>query len=121
DHRLRTEEERVFLDTLGELLDNTPKALTDLHAAEGHTRSIQSDRFVFELLQNARDAAARAGSYRPSPRVLLRLHSDTLLVANDGAPFSAAGYNAIRGIGKSPKPGDYSDAPAPIGRKVIGF
>src|SRR5438552_7398307 len=107
----------VFLDTLRGLLDNTPKALGDLYAAEENVRQVYSDRFVSELLQNARDAAARRG--RGRPRAMLALEGNVLLVANDGEPFTRGGYEAITGIGRSPKttPG----GPKLIGKKGIGF
>ena len=61
--------EEVFRNTLSGLLDNTAKALTDLFAAEDNTRQVYSDRFVFELLQNARDAAARGTPSSPRVRI----------------------------------------------------
>lgn len=120
----------VLLETLQNLLMNTPKALGDLYAAEENVRQVYSDRFVFELLQNARDAAARqparwaaATEGERGPRALLRLDGDVLLVANEGEPFTRGGYEAVTGIGRSPKRGEPRAAGAPrlIGKKGIGF
>ena len=95
------DERAVFRDTLHALLDNTPNALEDLYGAEESVRQIYSDRFVFELLQNARDAAARprnAGVESGRLRALLLLTENALIVANDGEPFTFLGYEALTGI-----------------------
>ena len=115
-------EEKVFDHTLSLLLDTSPKVLTDLYNAEDSTREVYSDRFVFELLQNARDAAARSTS--TAPKVRFQLTPDALLVANHGAPFTNEGYEAITGIGKSEKNRSENAAAVGvrlIGRKGIGF
>lgn len=111
--------DEVFLDTLAQLLGNTPKAITDIFGAEDNTRQVYSDRFLFELLQNARDAAARSPC--EAPRVRIEIRPDALLVANDGAPFELGGYEAVTGISKSPKRGSVGNGPRLIGKKGIGF
>ncbi len=114
------DQSQVFRDTLRALLDNQAKVLTDVRGAEDSTRQVYSDRFLFELLQNARDAAARGD--HESPRALFLLTIDALIVANDGAPFDRDGYEAITGIGQSRKGGaEPSEGPRLIGRKGIGF
>jgi hypothetical protein len=116
-------EEEVFLATIKELVGNRPSTLTDLHAAEESVRQVYSDRFVFELLQNARDAAALVRGCRA--RVLLLLRDDALVVANDGAPFTRKGIEGIKGFGKSSKSGEAvefgPETMRLIGRKGIGF
>lgn len=81
-------------------------ANNELRIAEGGYR----DRQLLELVQNAVDAARDGGH-----RVEVRLGSDTLYVANDGAPFDADGVRAIMGSDLSPKHDER------IGRFGIGF
>lgn len=117
---LAPDEPTVFQDTLKALLRNEAKIHTDLRGAEDSTRQVYSDRFLFELLQNARDAAA--GAERSRARASFRLGRDALAVANDGASFDRGGYEAITGIGKSGKSAlDLAGGPRLIGRKGIGF
>ena len=114
-------EEKVFDHTLSLLLDTSPKVLTNLYNAEDSTREVYSDRFVFELLQNARDAAARSTS--PAPKVRFQLTPDAFSL-QAACPFHRESYEAITGIGKSEKNRSENAAAVGvrlIGRKGIGF
>ncbi|GAA2199970.1 sacsin N-terminal ATP-binding-like domain-containing protein [Sinomonas flava] len=69
-----------------------------------------ADRQLFELVQNAIDAARDGGG-----RIAVHLTSKTLYVANDGAPFTADGVRAVMASDLSRKDDDR------IGRFGIGF
>ncbi len=117
----------VAEDTLADLLDTPPQMLMDLRFAELEARRVAEDQVLVELLANARDAAVSHQGSTP-PRVRLARDGDALLVANDGAPWSRAGYEAVRRIGGSPKqrlpspggPGQPVVALS-LGRHGIGF
>jgi superfamily II DNA or RNA helicase len=81
-------------------------ANNELRIAEGG----YSRRQLFELLQNAVDAARTGGG-----RIEVLLSPDALYVANDGAPFTADGVRAIMSSDLSPKDDEQ------IGRFGIGF
>jgi superfamily II DNA or RNA helicase len=81
-------------------------ANNELRIAEGGYR----DRQLYELVQNAVDAAREGGH-----RLEVRLADDTLYVANDGAPFDEQGVRAVMASDLSPKDDDR------IGRFGIGF
>lgn len=70
------------------------------------------DRHVFELIQNAADAAKEAGG---EGRVELRLTARHLYVANDGAPLRLRGIETLLASHISDKVGDE------IGRFGLGF
>ncbi len=72
-------------------------------------------REILELLQNANDAAAKAGE-RGS--VHFELLPAGLIAANTGAPFSQAGVASLRLPHTSPKPGE---GPQMVGNKGLGF
>lgn len=81
-------------------------ANNELRIAEGGYRNRQ----LYELLQNAVDAAQDGGG-----RLEVRLTADTLYVANDGAPFDEPGVKAVMASDLSPKNDER------IGRFGIGF
>jgi hypothetical protein len=88
----------------------------DANTEEDHARGHYRDRVVVELLQNAADAAARAGV---QGRAVVRLDagSRVLRVANDGAPLDADGVAslaALRASAKAPQAGV-------VGRFGVGF
>lgn len=82
-------------------------ANNELRIAEGGYR----DRQLYELLQNAVDAAARENG----SRIEVHLSNSALYIANDGAPFDAGGVRAIMASDLSAKEDDR------IGRFGIGF
>ncbi|MGW1342430.1 sacsin N-terminal ATP-binding-like domain-containing protein [Kribbella sp. NPDC002412] len=71
------------------------------------------DRVVIELAQNAADAAARAGV---PGQVLFEFRDNTLVVANTGAPLSAAGVESLATLRASAKRDE-----AAVGRFGVGF
>ena len=72
-------------------------------------------REILELLQNANDAAAKAGK-RGSVR--FELLPSGLIAANTGAPFSKAGVASLCLPHTSPKP---AEGPQMVGNKGLGF
>lgn len=88
----------------------------DANAEEDHARGHYRDRVVVELLQNAADAAARAGA---PGRVLITLDpgARVLRVANDGAPLDADGVASLASLRASAK----SAHPGVVGRFGVGF
>ena len=65
--------------------------------------------FIFELIQNAEDAAAT--------EVAFELFEDRLELRHDGRPFTEADVRGVCGVGKSGKAGDLTA----IGKFGIGF
>lgn len=74
-------------------------------------------RPIIELIQNADDAMQEAKEDCKNRRVLIILEEDKLLIANDGAPFTKEGVEAICNLDRSPK----KDPRITIGNKGIGF
>ncbi len=75
-----------------------------------------AERPLLELLQNAEDALSDADR---DGAVLLDLSGDQLLVANQGAPFSGRGFQALCSMNDSPKQSDQRCRF--IGSKGTGF
>jgi hypothetical protein len=72
----------------------------------------ESQRFVFELIQNADDAAMDAGNV-----VHFDFLSNCLIVSHNGKPFDENDITSLTGAGSSTKQGD----PTKTGYKGIGF
>lgn len=72
----------------------------------------ESQRFVFELIQNADDAASGDAN-----EVRFDFFDQHLLVSHNGSPFTPQDIEAITGAGSSPKKND----PTKTGYKGIGF
>lgn len=70
-------------------------------------------RLLFELIQNARDAAYKADI---NSRIIICIQGDTVYVGNTGMPFDEGGITAMTRLGVS----DKSDNKT-IGHKGIGF
>lgn len=93
----------------------------DLGTAEDTTKREYSGRFLFELLQNANDAIRDWMELNPDEdgrtgSVQIILSRESLIVANQGAPFSEQNVKAICRLGKSTKSLSKS-----IGHKGVGF
>ena len=82
------------------------------HQEDSYRTGGYAERQILELVQNAGDALTRGGS-RGQVTVLIR--NDTLYCANEGAPFSQKGIEAVCQAYMSPKRGDE------IGRFGLGF
>lgn len=89
----------------------------DANTEEDHAHGYYRDRVVVELAQNAADAAARAAV---SGRVLFRLTDDALVVANTGAPLTAAGVASMAAMRASTSRDDRGTT-ASVGRFGVGF
>ena len=72
----------------------------------------ESQRFIFELIQNADDAASGNEN-----EMQFDFHSDCLMISHNGRPFDKADINAITHAGKGTKELDQ----AKTGYKGIGF
>ena len=72
----------------------------------------ESQRFVFELIQNADDAALTCNN-----QVHFDFYSTCLIVSHNGKPFDEADIKAITNAGKGTKAGDITKT----GYKGIGF
>jgi hypothetical protein len=72
----------------------------------------ESQRFVFELIQNADDAAKNTNN-----EVHFEFHSDCLIVSHNGHPFSQEDIKALTSAGSSTKKADSTKT----GYKGIGF
>jgi hypothetical protein len=89
------------------------KSLDERGRAQELVRQQYSGRYPFELLQNANDAAADAGS---SGRARFVLTDNSLIVADNGAGFGEDQVRAICGLGRSSK-----DPRKSVGYKGLGF
>ncbi|WP_407320612.1 ATP-binding protein [Isoptericola halotolerans] len=87
----------------------------DANSEEDHARGHYRDRVVVELLQNAADAAARAG-VRGHALVRLEPAERRLVVANTGATLDADGVASLASLRASAKSG-----PGQVGRFGVGF
>ncbi len=72
----------------------------------------ETQRFIFELIQNADDAASEEEN-----EVLFDFHTDCLIVSHNGRPFDEEDVRAITHAGKGTKESDQSKT----GYKGIGF
>lgn len=105
---------RVFLTEVTEGVSN----YRSMHNLTEQVEHQYHGRFLIELIQNAHDAI---GENPSSGRIHIRFEQDdsehgTLLVANDGEPFSRSNFEKISALGQSDK-----DPQKSIGNKGIGF
>lgn len=103
---------RVFLAEVAEGVSN----YRSMHNLTEQVEHQYHGRFLIELIQNAHDALGAGGG-----RIELRFEQDgsdhgSLLVANDGEPFSRSNFEKISALGQSDK-----DPQKSIGNKGIGF
>ncbi|MGA8116129.1 MAG: hypothetical protein WCA46_20920, partial [Actinocatenispora sp.] len=90
----------------------------DANAEEDLVLGGYADRLLVELLQNAADAAARAGTPgRLRLRLLTPPDGPVLSAANTGAPLDGAGVDSLTSLRASGK----RDAPGAVGRFGVGF
>lgn len=87
---------------------SSPTLLADMAAMEKYMAESYSSRILVELLQNADDAGAN--------NVLITQYNDTLIVANNGRPFSESDIIAISRSGSSKKKRGET-----IGYRGVGF
>ncbi|MEG3614320.1 sacsin N-terminal ATP-binding-like domain-containing protein [Isoptericola haloaureus] len=88
----------------------------DANSEEDHARGHYRDRVVVELLQNAADAAARAGA-AGRVEVVLDPERRVLRVANTGHALDADGVASLASLRASAK----DDAAGQVGRFGVGF
>ncbi len=105
---------RVFLTELAEGVSN----YRSMHNLTEQVEHQYHGRFLIELIQNAHDAL---GGIPRGGRIHIRFEQGdsehgTLLVANDGEPFSRSNFEKISALGQSDK-----DPQKSIGNKGIGF
>lgn len=105
---------RVFLTEVAEGVSN----YRSMHNLTEQVEHQYHGRFLIELIQNAHDAL---GEHPGRGRIHIRFEQDdseygTLLVANDGEPFSRSNFEKISALGQSDK-----DPQKSIGNKGIGF
>lgn len=90
-----------------------PDIIKSLANYENTVNEGYQGRLLFELIQNARDAAYKAGI---NSRIIICLQGDTVYVGNTGMPFDEAGITAMTRLGVSDKADNKT-----IGHKGIGF
>lgn len=81
--------------------------------AELYLQQAYEGRYLFELIQNVRDANK---ALEQDGAIIIRLEDEVLTIANTGAEFNARGIEAITTIGQSDK-----QSQDMIGFKGIGF
>jgi hypothetical protein len=101
--------ERIRVEACGD----SARALRGMNESEKILQQAYEGRFLFELIQNVRDANKEAKMFGS---VFIALNDLELTIANTGAPFSEKGIESVTTIGNSPK-----DSKDFIGFKGIGF
>src|SRR5687768_16458201 len=91
---------RIIEGLFQEGLDTSPGILGAVAQAEKFLEQAYEGRYLFELIQNVRDANKEVGE---DGDVVLSLKDGVLSVLNSGAEFSAEGIRSITTIGNSPK------------------
>jgi hypothetical protein len=105
---------KQVISELHKSLTDSIRALKHIANSEKILKQAYEGRFLFELIQNARDANKEANNKNGKIKIILK--NNELSVLNTGAPFSEKGIKSISTIGDSPKgKNDY------IGHKGIGF
>ena len=94
-------------------LGDSDAALKNIANSEKYLQQAYEGRYLFELIQNVRDANKEA---KMIGSVFIELKDETLIISNTGSPFSERGINSITTIGDSPK-----ESQEFIGFKGIGF
>lgn len=108
---------RVFLSEVAEGVSN----YRSMHSLTQQVEHQYHGRFLIELLQNAHDTFTEDASAACKNRVEIVFdpmdsEHGSLLVANDGAPFSPSDFERLSQLGQSDK-----DPQKSIGNKGIGF
>ncbi len=108
---------RIFLTEVAEGVSN----YRSMHSLTQQVEHQYHGRFLIELLQNAHDAFTGAARDANDNRVEVVFDPTdsphgSLLVANDGAPFSPSNFERLSQLGQSDK-----DPQKSIGNKGIGF
>src|SRR5438552_3057888 len=92
------------------------KSLDERGTAEELIEREYGGRYVFELLQNANDAAGAKGEFGANHRVAIAVTEDSLLIANEGQGFEPENVRSICTLGRSSK-----DPRKSLGYKGLGF
>ncbi len=92
------------------------KSLDERGTGEELVQKEYGGRYVFELLQNANDAASAKSVHGSSHRVAFALTRTSLIVANEGSGFGPDNVRSICSLGRSSK-----DPRKSIGYKGLGF
>lgn len=105
---------RVFLTEIAEGVSN----YRSMHNLTEQVEHQYHGRFLIELIQNAHDALGESSG---QGRIYIRFDKNdsehgSLLVANDGEPFSWSNFEKVSALGQSDK-----DPQKSIGNKGIGF
>ena len=108
---------RTFLFEVAEGVSN----YRSLHSLTQQVEHQYHGRFLIELAQNAHDAFAGSPAPGQPNRIEIVLDSEdsehgSLLVANDGEPFTRSNFERLSQLGQSDK-----DPQKSIGNKGIGF
>lgn len=107
---------RIFLSEIAEGVSN----YRSMHSLTQQVEHQYHDRFLIELLQNAHDALGPLQNDDGNRIAVVFMPDDSehgsLLVANDGEPFSHSNFERLSQLGQSDKNPEKS-----IGNKGIGF
>ena len=104
----------AFINNIQKIrLKDSDDALKSIASSEKYLQQAYEGRYLFELIQNVRDANKIFNSIGS---VFIELEDGLLIISNTGAPFNEKGINSITTIGDSPK-----DSQDFIGFKGIGF
>lgn len=107
-----------FIDTLSQNnanYNNPEQAITTANLCETISRDINTDsqRFIYELIQNADDASSQSGNLD----IQIDFIDEYIIVSHKGEPFSKIDIESISSAGDGTKSGDSNKT----GFKGIGF
>lgn len=105
--------EKIIGTIQDQRLKDSDAAFKNIASSEKYLQQAYEGRYIFELIQNVRDANKQAGM---RGTVLIELKESVLIISNTGSPFSERGINSVTTIGDSPKQSQEF-----IGFKGIGF
>lgn len=105
--------EKFVLKLQNERNEDSDAGLKNSAEGERYLQQSYEGRYLFELIQNSRDANKLAGI---KGRVIIEVLEDRLLISNTGQPFDEKGIDSITLIGSSTK-----GTQGFIGFKGIGF
>lgn len=104
---------KITENILEKSLGNNEKGLNNIANAESILKQAYEGRYIFELIQNVRDANREI---EVDGEIILDIDEDKLTISNTGGGFSGEGIESITNIGESTKHSqDF------IGHKGIGF
>lgn len=105
--------EKLITDIRNRRINDSNDSLKAIAESEEYLNQAYEGRYLYELIQNVRDANVGADA---QGLIHIELKDSELWISNTGSPFTVEGIESITTIGKSPKSSQEF-----IGFKGIGF